>query len=181
MKCPKCGCQNDNKNAFCKECGEPLKTKKTIDIPQFDKSKLSKRRIILLGVCIIVLIAIISMGINSLGIGSPAPGNEAIINIENRQSNNSDGSVGYSISFTLTNAPKEVNTYSAKVTWYGANGEVLMTESEDLKYNSIEDDHTVDIYIYKNHSPIDIKECVIEITNNQGELVTSTNYKWIDN
>lgn len=182
MKCPKCGCQNDDKNVFCKECGEPLKDKKIVAIPNIGRFKLSKGKTILLGVVVIVLIAIIAIGINSLDLGAPAAGNEALINIDNDQSNNSeDDSVYYSVSFTLTNAPREVDTYSAKVTWYGDNGEALMSETEDLKYNTVEDDHTVDMYIGKSHSPIDINEFVIEIMNNQGELVTSAHHKWIDN
>lgn len=28
MKCPKCGCENEDNYTFCKECGERLKKEK---------------------------------------------------------------------------------------------------------------------------------------------------------
>lgn len=199
MKCPKCGCENDSGYAFCKECGEPLEAKKakapsggklsddiqknisTKDLgDKFSRKEFSKKKGLLLGVGIIVIVALIAIGINSLGIGAIEPGNEALINLHQYQSNQSNGDIIYSMYAVLTNAPKEANTYYAKATWYDGSGNVLMTASEDLKYDRIDDDNTMDISLYKRHSPVNISNCVIEITNNQGELVTSADYKWID-
>lgn len=199
MKCPKCGCENDSGYAFCKECGEPLEVKNTKTSSEnklsdniqentntndlgdkFSKKEFSKKKGLLLGVGIIIIVALIAIGINSLGLGGIEPGNEALINVHQSQSNNSDGTISYYLDAVLTNAPKEANTYYVKATWYDASGNVLMAFSDDLKYDTIEDDNTMDIFLYKSHSPVNISNCVIEITNNQGELVTSTDYKWIN-
>lgn len=182
MKCPKCGCENDEKYAFCKECGEPLeKTSKITDKTNSGdkKSPLSKKGL-LIGIGVIAVIALLAIGLNSLGIGSVEPGNEAIISIDQDSwDTGTDGEIYYSLSFVLTNAPREANSYYAKLTFYNDAGEVIMSNSEDLEYSTINDDHTMDIIAGASHTPVDISNVVIEITNNQGELVTSADYKWI--
>ena len=199
MRCPECGCENEENYKFCKKCGAPRENNiKKIDpisnrgissIPKSKKlggplsSKSILRNPIVIAILIIVIIAIVAIAVSSLEIGAIKPGNEGIININQKVYNSSSGDFVYQISFTLTNAPKEAKTYYAKATWYDSSGNVVLTKSDSLKFNSINDDNTMEVIIQAT-SPNkinNISKCTIEVTNNQGQSVTWADYSWLNN
>ncbi|MDO5849481.1 MAG: zinc ribbon domain-containing protein [Methanobrevibacter sp.] len=183
MKCPKCGSENVDDYKFCRKCGEPNPEagKETSSNKASKKSfdDLLNKRNLFLGIAIIAIVAVIAIGLNNAGFGGVQSGNEKILNIDQNQYVSSGENV-YSISFTLTNAPKEANSYFAKATWYDEDGTVVMTDTESLDYKYIDDNH-MDIYMAEGTPKnVTIKNCVIEITDSQGEVVTTADYKWLN-
>ncbi len=191
MKCPKCGANNIDNYKFCRKCGAPnennnpiknnlnlVKNKKT-----FSRLLSHKKGLLLIGIILIILaISIFSFSSNDFYEGSGiAPGNEKIMNIEEFTDREGSDGVLYGVSFVLTNAPKETTTYYAKATWYDKDGNIVLTESDSLKYNTVYEDDTTDIYLSASTSKnITIDKCLIEITDNKGESIDSVEYKWLN-
>lgn len=133
---------------------------------------------ILIGLAIVIVLLIAYSGISSMGIAS---GNEKIININQNNWSDNNSNYYYEISCTLSNAPKEAESYFAKVTFYDSNGNIILSKSNTLKYSFINDDNTMDVFLQAgSNNPVNIDKCVIEITNNQGELITSADYQWLN-
>lgn len=186
MKCPKCGTENVDNYKFCRKCGEPRSNGSNINNSNFKDiilkiinyfADLFKKDKKLFRLVVIIIIAFAIFGISNLINGEISSGNEKIINMVQED---------YScptISFTLTNAPDDADTYDAKAIWYDSNNHTIGSKIYPLDYEIINSDNTMDIVIY-GPSELEnktISKCVVEVTNNQGDVVASSECNWINN
>ena len=171
MKCPKCWCENKNSYLYCTECGNPLKNKTHHNYDNI-KYFISKNKIFLIAGCAILIII---LGIINLDIGAPEPGHEAIVNIVT-----STGNESYYLHFNLVNVPKDANKYFVKVDYYDNEDKLLMTRTADLRSYDVEDHSIYDVCVDAYHDQVNISKCIIEITSNKGEIITSAEHQWLD-
>lgn len=55
-----------------------------------------------------------------------------------------------------------------------------MTRTADLRSYDVEDHSIYDVCVDAYHDQVNISKCIIEITSNKGEIITSAEHQWLD-